>query len=119
VRGSVRAVELGHILARSADGHGRWTCALCHQPVTLTDLSFDHVQALADGGEHAAPNLVPAHRKCNEIKGSEKAQEKAQTRVHAVERWLSEWAGSRPAANPHAAARHSAQLAQAAPVPAS
>jgi 5-methylcytosine-specific restriction endonuclease McrA len=58
--------------------------------VTLDDLSFDHVVALADGGEHAAHNLVPAHRKCNEIKGSEKAQYRAQ----ALDRWLSEWAGA-------------------------
>ena len=83
VLGSVRAVELAHILAKSADEHGNWLCALCHGPVTLSDLSFDHVHALADGGEHAAYNLVPAHRKCNEIKGSEKAQ----NRTRAIERW--------------------------------
>ena len=90
VHGSVRAVELGHILARSADENGRWRCAICHEPVTLADLSFDHVVALADGGEHAAYNLVPAHRKCNEIKGSEKAQ----FRASALDRWLDEWAGA-------------------------
>ena len=89
--GSVRAVDLAHILERSADAQGRWQCAICHRPVTLEDLSFDHVVALADGGEHAAYNLVPAHRKCNEIKGSEKAQYRAQ----ALDRWLSEWAGDR------------------------
>src|SRR5258705_551962 len=59
VQGSVRAVDLAHILERSRDAQDRWTCALCHQPVVLTDLSFDHVVALADGGEHAAHNLVP------------------------------------------------------------
>ena len=90
VRGSVRAVELAHILARSADENGSWRCAICHEPVTLADLSFDHVVALADGGEHAAYNLVPAHRKCNEIKGSEKAQ----FRASALDRWLDEWAGA-------------------------
>ncbi len=89
VRGSVRAVELAHILARAADKNGNWRCAICHEPVTLADLSFDHVVALADGGEHAAYNLVPAHRKCNEIKGSEKAQ----FRASALDRWLDEWAG--------------------------
>src|SRR5262249_61200912 len=62
VHGSVRAVELAHILDRSADVAGRWRCALCHEPVTLDELSFDHVVALADGGEHARPNLVPGHR---------------------------------------------------------
>jgi 5-methylcytosine-specific restriction endonuclease McrA len=90
VHGSVRAVDLAHILDRSADPQGRWRCALCHNVVTLDDLSFDHVVALADGGEHAAYNLVPAHRKCNEVKGSEKAQYRAQ----ALDRWLSEWAGT-------------------------
>jgi HNH endonuclease len=90
VRGSVRAVELAHILARSADENGSWRCAICHESVTLADLSFDHVVALADGGEHAAYNLVPAHRKCNEIKGSEKAQ----FRASALDRWLDEWAGT-------------------------
>ena len=89
VKGSVRAVELAHILARSADAEGRWHCAICQGIVTLDDLSFDHVTALADGGEHAGHNLVPAHRKCNEIKGSEKAQ----NRASAMDRWLSEWAG--------------------------
>lgn len=90
VKGSVRAVELGIILDKSADKDGRWRCAICSDVVTLDDLSFDHVVALADGGEHAAHNLVPAHRKCNEIKGSEKAQ----SRAKALDRWLSEWASS-------------------------
>jgi 5-methylcytosine-specific restriction endonuclease McrA len=100
VRGSVRAVDLAHILDRSADSEGRWRCALCHAVVTLDDLSFDHVVALADGGEHAPHNLVPAHRKCNEIKGSEKAQYRAQ----ALDRWLSDWAATtRTTASPLAA----------------
>jgi HNH endonuclease len=102
VGGSVRAVELAHILERSADATGRWRCALCREIVTLDDLSFDHVIALADGGEHAAHNLVPAHRKCNEVKGSEKAQ----SRASALDRWLSEWAGAHRGATPAAAARH-------------
>ncbi|HEU0026547.1 MAG TPA: HNH endonuclease signature motif containing protein [Ktedonobacterales bacterium] len=90
--GSVRAVELAHIMERSRDGQGHWICAICKQPVTLDDLSFDHIVALADGGEHAAHNLAPAHRKCNEIKGSEKAQYRAQS----LDRWLDEWsAGAR------------------------
>ena len=116
VYGSVRAVELGHILARSADGQGRWICALCRLPVTLDDLSFDHVVALADGGEHAANNLVPAHRKCNEIKGSEKAQ----SRAEALERWLDGWSRSHAGTQPRAAARHPARLGSrgAAPAPA-
>jgi 5-methylcytosine-specific restriction endonuclease McrA len=101
VGGSVRAVELGHILARSADERGNWICALCREPVTLNDLSFDHVVALADGGEHAAHNLVPAHRKCNEVKGSEKAQHRA----HAVDRWLNDWATTHGGAMPRAAVR--------------
>lgn len=92
VVGSVRAVELAHVLERSRNGQGQWLCAICKLPVTLHDLSFDHVQALADGGEHAAYNLAPAHRKCNEIKGSEKAQQKAQL----LDRWFDEWTnGSR------------------------
>jgi hypothetical protein len=86
--GSVRAVELAHIVERSRDERGHWICAICHLPVTLDELSFDHIMALADGGEHAAHNLAPAHRKCNEIKGSEKAQYRAQS----LDRWLSEWA---------------------------
>jgi 5-methylcytosine-specific restriction endonuclease McrA len=114
VRGSVRAVELGHILAQSADKEGRWICALCHAPVTLDDLSFDHVVALADGGEHAAYNLVPAHRKCNEIKGSEKAQ----SRTIALDRWLNEWSSTHAGVKPRAAARHAAHASALAPVPA-
>jgi hypothetical protein len=70
------------------------------------------VVALADGGEHEAANLVPAHRKRNEIKGSEKAQHRAS----AVDRWLSEWAGAHQGATPLAAARHAVRMA--APVPA-
>jgi 5-methylcytosine-specific restriction endonuclease McrA len=105
VTGSVRAVELAHILERSADGAGRWRCALCHEVVTLDELSFDHVVALADGGEHAGYNLVPAHRKCNEIKGSEKAQGRAQ----ALDRWLSEWAASHNGAMPKGATRYPAR----------
>lgn len=86
--GSVRAVELAHIVERHTDEQGRWLCAICHKPMTLTDLSFDHIVALADGGEHAAHNLAPTHRKCNEEKGSEKAQARADLR----ERWMDEWA---------------------------
>jgi 5-methylcytosine-specific restriction endonuclease McrA len=112
VRGSVRAVDLAHILDRSRDEQGRWLCALCRGPVTLDELSFDHVTALADGGEHAAENLVPAHRKCNEIKGSEKAQHRAK----AMDRWLEEWsaggrgtaASSLPESLPYYTARSSA-----------
>ncbi|MGZ3602686.1 MAG: HNH endonuclease [Ktedonobacterales bacterium] len=102
--GSVRAVELAHILDRSVDETGRWQCAICREPVTLQDLSFDHVVALADGGEHAAHNLVPAHRKCNEIKGSEKAQYRAQ----ALDRWLTEWAAPRTSTTPKAASHYPA-----------
>jgi 5-methylcytosine-specific restriction endonuclease McrA len=102
----VRAVELGQILANSADAQGNWICALCRGPVTLDDLSFDHVVALADGGEHAGHNLVPAHRKCNEIKGSEKAQH----RTHAVERWLNDWAETHGGATPRAATRRTAPV---------
>ena len=96
--GSVRAVELAHIVERSRDERGRWICAICKQPVTLDDLSFDHIMALADGGEHAAHNLAPAHRKCNEIKGSEKAQYRAQS----LDRWLDEWSngGRAPGSGP-------------------
>lgn len=90
--GSVRAVELAHIVERHTDEQGRWLCAICNKPMTLADLSFDHILALADGGEHAAHNLAPTHRKCNEEKGSEKAQARADQR----ERWMNEWAiGSR------------------------
>ena len=79
--GSVRAVELAHIVERHTDEQGRWLCAICNKPMTL-----------ADGGEHAAHNLAPTHRKCNEEKGSEKAQARADQR----ERWMNEWAiGSR------------------------
>jgi 5-methylcytosine-specific restriction endonuclease McrA len=102
VVGSVRAVELAHILEESRDGHGRWLCAICREPVTLNDLSFDHVIALADGGEHAAHNLAPAHRKCNEEKGSERAQERAGAR----DRWLDEWAASHSGRVPRGATRH-------------
>lgn len=113
VTGSVRAVELAHILDRSADSLGRWICAICREPVTLADLSFDHVIALADGGEHAAHNLVPAHRKCNEIKGSEKAQ----YRVQALDRWLAEWASSHSGAVPRGVTRHPARPGIAAMEP--
>jgi len=88
VIGAVRAVELAHVLEHARNGNGQWLCGICKLPVTLHDLSFDHVLALADGGEHAAHNLVPAHRKCNEIKGSEKAQHRA----NALDRWFDEWA---------------------------
>ena len=109
--GSVRAVELAHILDRSVDENGRWQCAICREPVTLQDLSFDHVVALADGGEHAAHNLVPAHRKCNEIKGSEKAQYRAQ----ALDRWLTEWSTPRNSTTPNGASRYPAHTPTANP----
>jgi 5-methylcytosine-specific restriction endonuclease McrA len=114
VYGSVRAVELGHILARSADVSGQWICALCQKPVTLDDLSFDHVVALADGGEHAAHNLVPAHRKCNEVKGSEKAQ----SRALALDRWLNEWSSTHGGVTPRAAMHHAGHSSERNRVPA-
>ena len=108
--GSVRAVELAHIMERSTDDQGHWICAICHQPMTLVDLSFDHIVALADGGEHAAHNLAPTHRKCNEIKGSEKAQ----YRVAARDRWLSEWATGQTSIGSAAAPGLSAVSSQSA-----
>ncbi len=110
VVGSVRAVDLAHILERSADAQGYWRCAICNEVVTLDDLSFDHVIALADGGEHAAHNLVPAHRKCNEIKGSEKAQYRAQ----ALDRWLTEWATPKNSAPPRSSVERSRYTARPA-----
>lgn len=106
--GSVRAVELAHIMERSTDDQGRWICAICHQPMTLVDLSFDHIVALADGGEHAAHNLAPTHRKCNEIKGSEKAQ----YRVQARDRWLTEWASGQTSIGANPPPAFAAQRAQ-------
>jgi hypothetical protein len=70
--------------------------------------------ALADGGEHAAHNLVPAHRKCNEIKGSEKAQ----SRAEALERWLDSWSTTHAGSQPRAVARHPARLGSRLPAPA-
>jgi hypothetical protein len=78
--------------------------------MTLVDLSFDHIIALADGGEHAAHNLAPTHRKCNEIKGSEKAQ----YRVQARDRWLTEWASGQTAIGSSIATGSSSFAASAA-----
>ena len=83
--GAVRAVELAHVFV-ARNGNGEWLCGICKLPVTLHDLLFDHVLALADGGEQRGRQSGAAHRKCNEMKVASRA-----SRQRAGS-WFDEWA---------------------------
>jgi hypothetical protein len=45
---------------------GRWECYRCCKEFWLSDMQWDHVQALVDGGTHEPSNLrpvcIPCHR---------------------------------------------------------
>ncbi|HEY2509493.1 MAG TPA: HNH endonuclease signature motif containing protein [Polyangiaceae bacterium] len=45
-------------------------CHLCKRRVARELAHFDHVIALASGGEHSEENLAPSHPKCNLEKGA-------------------------------------------------
>lgn len=70
-----RAVKLGarHEPYSRADIFKRWSslCCYCDSPA----VHLDHVHALANGGEDAAHNLVPACAGCNLGKGSKSLAE--------------------------------------------
>jgi 5-methylcytosine-specific restriction endonuclease McrA len=51
-----------------AGGH----CAYCGKEAKLT---LDHVIPLSKGGQHSAPNVVPACARCNSSKGSKTLEE--------------------------------------------
>lgn len=58
---------------RVLERDGYW-CYICEKPIDpttkdeLAKLSFDHVVALACGGDHAESNIKPAHKACNSRK---------------------------------------------------
>jgi 5-methylcytosine-specific restriction endonuclease McrA len=45
-------------------------CGICKQPVSLDELSVDHVIPIARGGLHAYSNVQAAHGRCNSKKGA-------------------------------------------------
>lgn len=49
---------------------GRWDCYRCWKPFWLSDMQWDHVQALVDGGEHTASNLRPVCKDCHSQKST-------------------------------------------------
>lgn len=44
-------------------------CHLCDKPVSLTQMTVDHLQPIKLGGPHEEDNLAPAHGKCNQERG--------------------------------------------------
>lgn len=40
-------------------------CGVCHEPADRDDWHLDHVQALANGGEHSYANAQVSHPSCN------------------------------------------------------
>lgn len=68
--GRVEPVDLKS-LYRSATA-----CAYCGRPFTLLRRAhIDHIVAIANGGEHAANNLIVACQQCNGRKGSKQINE--------------------------------------------
>lgn len=61
-------------------------CHICEQLITEgvgqreQCLTFDHVIALAEGGQHTAENIKPAHARCNILKGRTAANKLAEDR---------------------------------------
>jgi 5-methylcytosine-specific restriction endonuclease McrA len=65
VRGATHErVDLAEVLA----AHGR-VCHICREAIG-DDLHYDHVIPISRGGAHSFDNLKPAHRLCNQRKGS-------------------------------------------------
>ena len=44
-------------------------CYICNLFIPVTFISFDHVRAIACGGENSMDNILPVHRGCNAAKG--------------------------------------------------
>lgn len=45
-------------------------CFYCKTKIASEDLTIDHVEPISNEGGHAIQNLLVAHRKCNQNKGS-------------------------------------------------
>jgi len=49
---------------------GGGVCWLCHRPLTLEEMSLDHVIPRSLGGGFRIANLMPAHKVCNAKRGN-------------------------------------------------
>jgi 5-methylcytosine-specific restriction endonuclease McrA len=45
-------------------------CHLCHRPITLKDLTFDHWVPVSKGGADTLDNYRLAHDHCNQMKAN-------------------------------------------------
>ena len=55
----------------------RGKCPRCPEPLTVEDVTGDHIIPVAQGGKHHRGNICATHRSCNSAKGSRSLAEDA------------------------------------------
>jgi len=60
-------MKLNRIISRGWSGKH---CGLCGLPVLQADMTIDHIRPVCKGGKNKG-NTQPAHKNCNQLKGSD------------------------------------------------
>lgn len=61
----VEPIDLMQVLRDS-----KGVCGICHKPLDLFGIDFDHIVPLSKGGTHTRDNIQPSHSRCNRVKGA-------------------------------------------------
>ena len=59
-------------------------CAYCGMPLSVRDMTMDHVVPKSRGGESRVSNLVASCSRCNRLKGARTAEEFLAERMEAA-----------------------------------
>ena len=73
-----RGAAIGTVDYEFIKTRDRTRCQICHKKVKPSELSFDHIIPLSQGGPHITSNIQVAHLHCNIARGNRLA---AQTRL--------------------------------------
>lgn len=88
-----KALPRRHRLLRKHDHR----CFLCDLHLAYEDYTDDHLFPRSRGGSNAEPNLVPAHKSCNNEKSDRWPTEEELERFFAIRgHWPYSWVTSRP-----------------------
>lgn len=63
-------VQFGPHLRKELHARFKGVCHLCERPISLQEITVDHVLPRKLGGTHEVNNLAPAHKKCNQRRGN-------------------------------------------------
>lgn len=69
-RARMRTPEVEKIDFREVLFDSNGLCGICHKPLDLFGIDFDHIVPLSKGGTHTRANLQATHSYCNRSKGA-------------------------------------------------